>query len=532
MPSGLRGLSASIPRIFTAAARHELALVCVLALAWGGVLAVGIRQPGYTDAYYYFNAGQRLAQGEGLTDAYLWTYFNAPERLPAPSHTYWMPLASLVAAVSMGALGPHFGAAQVGSVLCLAGLVALAYAIGQHIGVHRRHARRAAVLVAFSGFFTPFWTTTDTFALYGLIGAGALAVAGHARATGTRRWYAFAGALCGLAHLTRADGLVLLGIVILVACWPGAKSSRAAAAGIALLAYLVIMGPWLARNTAAIGAPLPTGASATIWMRSYDEIVNYPPGASLSAFADWGLANIVRSRLEAFANNLGTFVVVETWVILGPLVLAGLWPRRRDPIVAGALCYAVVLHGLMTLVFAFPGYRGGLFHSSSALLPFWAAGGSLGLDAAVDWAARRRRWKRAQAQRVFGWALIVFAVVLSIGVFAARLNRWNQNGEFYSDVTEELPANAVLMVNDPAALYYHTGRSGVVVPNAAPAVVPEIAQRYEVGYLLLDANRTRPFAGLFAGTEDYPFLRLLKVWGDATPSASDDRRLYEIVLGP
>ncbi|HEX3052918.1 MAG TPA: hypothetical protein VHP83_19825, partial [Aggregatilineaceae bacterium] len=185
-------------------------IVFLLAAVWGTFLALLIDQPGYTDAYYYFNAGQRLVQGDGLTDPYLWTYLNAPDRLLGPSHAYWMPLESLLAAVTMAVFGANFGAAQIPAVLCFAGLVTLVFWLGGAVGHTRRYAWLAALLVLFSGFYTPFWTTTDTFALYGLVGAAALVAIGKGRVVGDWRWYALGGGLSALAHLTRADGLLLL----------------------------------------------------------------------------------------------------------------------------------------------------------------------------------------------------------------------------------------------------------------------------------------------------------------------------------
>ncbi len=484
-------------------------VVFALALLWGGLLAAAIRQPGYTDAYYYFNAGQRLVEGDGLTDPYVWTYINAPESLPGPSHAYWMPLESLVAAAAMAVGGATFGVAQAPSVICFAGLVVMAFWLGATIGQTRRRAWIAALLVLFGGFFTPFWTTTDTFALYGCVGAGALIAMGRGRETGSWRWYALSGAAAGLAHLARADGVLLLGVAGVVVVWPGGRLSRQKVAGAlaALLgAYLLVMLPWFARNVSEIGTPLPTGGTQTIWLRGYNELVSYPPGASAAAFWDWGLANIARSRIEALSSNLGTFVAVETWVVLGPFVLLGLWRERRRPVALGVTLYAVALHFVMTFVFAYPGYRGGLFHSSSALLPFWAALGIIGLDEAIAWAALRRRWNRTQAQMVFGAAAVVLAVAISVGVFASRLDGWNDNGAFYEDVVAGLPPGAVLMVNDPAALYYHTGHAGVVVPDSGPDVVPEIAARYGVTHLVLDQNRTAPFDALYRGAESRPFL--------------------------
>ncbi len=511
--------------------RRDYMLIGVLALLWASLLAVMIHQPGYTDAYYYFNAGQRLAEGDGLTDPYLWTYINAPDRLPGPSHTYWMPLESFVAAGSMALFGATFGAAQVPSVVCFTGLVLLAFWLGDHFG-DRRRAWMAGLLVLFSGFYTPFWTTTDTFALFGLLGAGALLAMGRGRESGNWRWYALGGALSGLAHLARADGVLLVGVLLIVALWPGPRITwrRALVTALAgVCAYLAIMTPWFVRNLSEIGTPLPTGGADTIWMHSYDQLVDYPPGAAVADFWGWGLGNILRSRWEALSSNLGTFVAVETWVILGPFVLAGLWMLRREPLLLGVLLYAAALHLLMTFVFAFPGYRGGLFHSSTALLPFWAVLGTGGLDGGILWLAKRRRWPRTRALHVFGTALVVLAAGISVSILAIRLPDWNDNASFYRTLARDLPPDAMVMVNDPAALYYQTGLPGVVVPNADPDVVPEIAARYGVTYLVLDVNRTDPFTGLFLGTEQRPFLRLVRVYDAGTANPADDRRVFEIV---
>ena len=506
----------------------------VLATVWAVMLAVLVHQPGYTDAYYYFNAGQRLAQHEGLTDPYVWVYFNAPDKLPAPSHTYWMPLESLAAAASMVVLGASFGAAQVPSVVCFAALAVLAFWLGGRWGNSRRHAWIAGLLVVFSGFYTPFWATTDTFALFGLVTALALVCVGLGRETHQWRWTIAAGFLSGLAHLTRADGVLVLGAVVLAALWPTPGSSarkRMTAAGIAIAVYLVVMLPWFVRNVDVVGTPLPTAGTATIWFRSYDELVNYPAGASMAFFWDWGITNIVRSRLDALANNLGTFVAVETWVVLAPFIFLGMRRYRHKPIALGVIVYAVFLHFAMTFVFAYPGYRGGLFHSSAALLPFWAAFGLAGLDDAVVWMSRRRHWNRFQAQTVFSSALIVLAVVLSVGILQARLPSLNQNAENYKTLADQLPSDAVVMINDPPALYYHTGLWGVVVPNEDPDVVPAIARRFGVTYLLLDGNRTQPFTGLWRGTDQRPFLRLIAVEEGGTPGLADDRRLFQILSG-
>ncbi|HEX9028167.1 MAG TPA: hypothetical protein VF823_03255, partial [Anaerolineales bacterium] len=105
-------------------------------LGLGAVLAVAAfqRTPGYMDADYYYAGGLRLAQGQGLSEPFLWNYLDDPAGLPHPSHAYWMPLASFLAAAGMWASGAvGFWAGRLGFLLvaaCLPPLTAgLAYAL-------------------------------------------------------------------------------------------------------------------------------------------------------------------------------------------------------------------------------------------------------------------------------------------------------------------------------------------------------------------------------------------------------------------
>jgi hypothetical protein len=506
--------------------RRDAMIVAILTLIVGTAMAAGIRNPGYTDAYYYFNAGQRLVQGKGLTDAALWTYIGAPAGLPVPSHLYWLPLTSLVAAGGMALFGPTFDAAQVLFVPIYAGLVLVGFSVGALIGGTRRVAWFAAILTMFSGFFMPFWTTTDGFALYGLVGSLALLTMGLGRRSSDWRWFAISGAMCGLAHLTRADGVLLLGVLLVVAVTstsspvPLSASREGEPANnnslnlqwrfifpvVGIIAYLLVMTPWFVRNLNAVGAILPAGGFQTAWMRDYNEIVNYPPTISLQDFLAWGSSNILQSRLDALTTNLGHFVAEQGWVILWPFMLIGLWRRRRNPLLTGFWLYALGLHLVMTFVFTFPGPRGGLFHSESALLPFWSALGVLGLDEVIMWLAKRRRWRQAEAQLVFGVALLLWAIGFSIFTFIGKSP--GLNGEdYFPQLAKLLPSDAVVMINDPSALYYYTGLSGVVIPNTPSSTIPELVQRYGVNTLVLDGNvRALPMRDLYEGRESPPFL--------------------------
>ncbi len=79
--------------------RRDVWLIFGLALLVRVLAALPQTQPNYMDAAYYLVGGQRLAQGYGFTDPYVWHYLDQPQALPHPSHLYWMPLPSILVAV-------------------------------------------------------------------------------------------------------------------------------------------------------------------------------------------------------------------------------------------------------------------------------------------------------------------------------------------------------------------------------------------------------------------------------------------------
>lgn len=467
--------------------------------------------PAYTDAYYHFNAAQRLATGEGLTDTYLWTYFGAPESYndsrPFPSHLYWMPLTSILSGVSMGLLGNSYAAAQIPLVLCVAGAAGVAYKLGFRLGGTRRTAWCAGLIALFGGFFARFWGTIDTFAPIAVIGALGLYFLGHGldtlkQASPVARisFWLLAGGMAGLAHLTRPDGLLLLLTGWAVLFWMLLRHrlwGKSLLAGLLLtIGYLVMMGFWFFRNLDAINAVLPTGGLQSVWFTEYNDLFNYPPAASFNDFwGSGGLGFFISTRWQAFAGgdgllsgNLGTFIAIEGIVVMAPLMLIGLWRRRKQPFLAPFWVYALGLHVAMTLVFPFPGARGGLFHGAAALWPWWAALGVLGCEDMVRWVAKRRKsWNPRVAIPIFTFSLVGFAIFLSLTIGTRGIVLpTTAVPAFYAELDAALPDGARVLINDPAALYYFTGRGGAAVPNSDPDVIRELAERYDLDYVVFE----------------------------------------------
>jgi hypothetical protein len=132
----------------------------------------------------------------------------------------------------------------------------------------------------------------------------------------------------------------------------------------------------------------------------------------------------------------------------------------------------------------------------------------------LAWIAPRRRWRLNEARAFFGIALLFWAVLFSGMNFFGKRTAGDSSALFFRSLTPHLPQDAVVMINDPAAMYYYTGIPGVVVPNAPPDRIMEIALRYGVNTLVLDNNLTVPMIELYAGKNIPPFLKLIYAEGN------------------
>ena len=500
--------------------RRDLALVFILALVARVALALPQAQPGYMDAYYYTVGAQQLAEGRGFTEPFIWNYLDDPQGLPRPSHQYWMPLPSILAALSMRALGVNFRAAQVPFVLLSALLPVIAYAIAWQISASRRHAWAAALFALFSGFFLPVWSLPETFAPFAVFGALSLWAAGRGG-----RWGFAAGVCAGLAHLTRADGVLLL-LPALLLVWvrpraaPGKSDAQVAGRAIAwtaliFLGYVVVMAPWLIHNWVTTGRLLSIAGTKTLFLTNYDDLYSFGKVLDLPTYLSWGAGDILRSKLDALWANLLTLIAVDGLVLLAPFAVVGFWQQRRDPLYQAAMIYGAALYLAMSLAFTFPGVRGGMFHSGAALLPFIFASAMVGLDAVVAWvAARRASWNVATARCVFTWGLVAMAVLVSGAIYASRVRNWNQADAVYAAIGERLrnPSSDIVMVNNPPGYVYHTGQSAIVIPNGDVDTLLAAARRYGATWVVLDANRPAALAGLYDQPPSDPRLTLAQTF--------------------
>ncbi|MGD2205747.1 MAG: glycosyltransferase family 39 protein [Anaerolineae bacterium] len=494
----------------------DLGALLVLALIVRLLTAWLLRQPGYTDAYYYAVGAQQLHAGQGFTEPFIWNYLDPPASLPHPGYLYWMPLTAMLGWLGLEILGESFRAIQAPFVLVSALLPLMAYTVTWDLTGRRKHALLAGALAVFVGFYAHVFVLPDNFAPFALGGSLCLWAAGRGLRNGQVTWFGLAGVAAGVAHLARADGALLLGVTWLAATAAKRLPTRAKATGIAssLAGYLLVMGPWFVRNWQAVGTPLAGAGFKTLFLTTYDDIFGYQPPLNLKSYLAWGWGAILQSKAEALWLNLQRLWAENLLIFLLPLTAMGLWVHRRERLIQPFLLYLPLLFVAMTFAFTFPGSRGGLFHSGGALLPFFFAAAGPGLDAMLRWAARRfPGWQADKAWSVFSVGAVAMAVLVTLLALARAGvldGDWNKRDWGYAEIGQWLDdqgaAEATVMVGNAPGFTWHTGHPAIAVPNEPLDTVLSVADDYAVRYLLLDSTRPRFTDALYDGQINHPQL--------------------------
>lgn len=487
---------------------RDLGALGMLALIVRILTALPVQNPGYMDAFYYVEGGRALYQGQGFREFLIWNYLDLAQDIPHPSHTYWMPMSSILVYLGFSLFGPTFRAAQVPFVFLSALLPLIAYGAAYEVSRRRRHAWCAGLLALFSGFYLIRWSVPDNFAPFAVAGSICLWALGQGFKTGRWGWFVIAGGATGLAHLSRSDGMLLLAVPLVVAgCGLQVESCKLWVVRFAFcyllfaLGYLLVMLPWFVRSAQEIGVLLPSAGTRTLWLTDYDDLFSYGKPLSLSTYLAWGWGNILRSKAQGLWLNLQTLLVVGWMIAPAPFGLIGVWRLRGRAEFVPAWVYGLLLYGAMSLGFTLPGIRGAMFHSLSALLPFLYAAALDGLDVAVAWvAARRRGWQVRQAQGVFSAGLVLIAVLLSGFLYMRALPQYRAP-HIYEAIAQwlvqEAPSEARVLTGDPAAFRYYSGRECLVVPNGDIETLLRVADRYGVHYVILDENAPLPLRPIY-----------------------------------
>jgi hypothetical protein len=502
-------------------------LLAILGLIVSGGIAYFQHSPGYMDADYYFAGGLQLATGKGFTEPYLWNYLDNPTGLPHPSHAYWMPLASILAALGMGLAGQNtWLAGRIGFLIIAASIPIITSTLAYSLSKRRDLALIAGLLAIFSGFYAAFIPVTDTFGIYMLLG-GIFFLAAYRQGN----WRNFGlGVTAGFMHLARADGIVWLLVSFLVIFFiPTDKKSqlkifrKIMSGSICLIGYLLIMSAWFVRNDLVFGSFLAPGGESQFWLTHYNQIFSYPPGSiTYNSWLQNGIVEALKVRLWALNMNLQNTLASQASIFLLPLILIGAWKLRKDPHVLIAFITWVGYVVLMSFVFPFAGARGGFFHSGAALQPMWWALAPVGLVTLVDWVGKKRAWNVAEASRIFLGGTVGLSILLTGLIVTGKLfspidggNIWSYENNLYREVdkkliTSDTPLNPIVIVANPPGFYLASAKSAIAVPDGDEQTTLLVARRYDASYLILeDGGFPDGLIGLYQNPDQYPNFHFL-----------------------
>ncbi len=464
--------------------------------------------PGYLDSDYYFAGGIQLFKGNGFTEPYLWNYLDGTTSLPHPSHTYWMPLASIVSALGMWVTGQaDYASARLPFIFIAALVVPVTAAVAYSFSKKRDAAFLSPLLAIFSIYHAPFVGVTDNFSLFMLFGGlyflnAAKILEDPSR---TRNWF-FLGLLAGLLSLSRSDGLLWLALTFLFAIWRAPKNSILRIASyifrssiIALLGFLLIMSPWYLRNLNTFGSLMAPGGSRVLWLENYDQTFIYPPEKlSMESFLASGWNEILSDRLWAFGTNLQSGFAAHGGIILFPFIVAGIIYFRNDERVRLAVVAWLILFFVMTFFFPFAGARGAFFHAGAALQPMWWTLAPLGLDE-ILLSLRKRNWGNDRTRVLFRSVLVMIAMILTVFVVNLRLFslEWGEGEAVYPAVEEFLlnngiKENDIVIVRNAPGYYIATRRPAISIPYGGEDVILTVAQQFGADYLVLESRAALP----------------------------------------
>lgn len=495
----------------------------VYALSFAFFLAVGLMQktPGYMDASYYYATGRQLASGEGATEPFIWNYLNDPKAIPTPAFTYWMPLSALLAAFGMWITNSDsFLAARLPFVMLAALIPCLTVYFVSKVTTHKSYFALAAVFGLLSGSYLPYLSITESFTPFFVLGAIFLMITGCVleienpkRIVGFQ--YLALGAIAGLMHLTRADGILWLGggILVVMFVWlqrgktAGNLKQSAIELTLLIAGYLLVMSGWFLRNLVLFGSIFPEGSNLAIWFTRYDDLFMYPARSlTFSRMVETGLSNILRVRARACLTNLETLIGVAGNVVLLPFMVIGAWKEHKKALTRLFLIMLSMLFLLMAIIFPFAGYRGGFFHSISAFQVYLWMFAIIGIETMVHWSVRKLKWVETKARMLFVVVLILgiagMTAISYINKVQPASGTWDlsySNYRLLADELEKLSGSSEyrVMINDSPGYFSATHREAIQLSSGTIQDISVLMDRYAIDYLVVDKDVPESLRSLY-----------------------------------
>lgn len=512
-PRSLRGDALALARSALLWARRHASVELWAALATTGfVTAVTLyrlgairqaRHAGVPDAAFYYGVAQNIHDGRGAQINYIWEFLTGQPPLPRYAFDYWMPLPSALMSVALhlrdslpAALSVNVGM----SVLMAIGTYLLCRSLG---GRSWAPAAAAAVLIVQPS--VSIYSVDAEAPLY----LAAFALLSMVAAVGARRrpWlWPIAGALAGLANLSRSEGLLLIVVLaIAVPIW-SRRGRRLLFTGAMLAGYLVVMTPLIVMNMHYLGRPITPATSALPFITTYFNLYSVHVNHSLSNFIGGSWHAFVHGRVTAIGSQVQwTFgqlsavdialIAVLIGVALQQVIARHVANTGRGP------RWTVAFTSAWFLPVA---YVAAVFASEALLTPVASSGGA-GAKAAVSAVpilciAAMIGLSRVGLGRVLPAVvvavLLIFPLITLSGTTRKLIAGDNAWDDRYAALIPSLRAEqacigkpVVVMTTSTWNVTEVTGFRSVAIPNDSLADVLAVARRYQVTDIEMSSKR-------------------------------------------
>lgn len=477
------------------------------ALALAGILLVGLlvqvhfaraHSLPYGDEGHFLEIANNLIEGRGFVSRLKHHFYPFNDGVEHPDDTR-QPGVPLLFAALFGVTGVCYLASKLLLVACNLMSALLVHRIGARVFEPRVGLVAAALVVLYPTQFF-FWTgavqsSEPVFTLL-LLGLTGLTLE-RRRASAAALW---AGGLCGLLYLTRANGLWLLPALVLHLRGTGSGRVAWRAPGLALAGFLLVTSPWLVRNAIHFGNPIYTSAQHNYWLDDFSlfharldhvpSLARYLATHSADQMLE-RLASGARLTLAALLSRDVGFVWFLPFFAIGAI---GLGRFRRHSFFY--LSLALSLAGVVWYAPVFPVRRFLVpFHP---LMLLWSVGGVARLAARIGSRERRRGWPLPTRDLAFALVIALLAQP-QLGLLRRAWGRddaasYRSVARLADWIATHTRPDETLMVDAGDQLHqlaHRYDRRTVLVPENGFETLADVARQYHVDYLVVGPRFVR-----------------------------------------
>jgi hypothetical protein len=505
-------------------------LALIIRLLVAGELPFPTTEP----SAYYVDVARNFLGGDGLVSDGLWSYATPPLEVPKPAFELWLPMSTFVSAAAMSVLGTSYWAAQVGGALLGALVAPLAWGIAREAS--RAQAldtrRRAAVAIA-SGLlaavlsplvlgsvvpdsYMPFtiFMLVSALLLPRVLGVGDGIIDPHRRpvlAAGVGL-----GMAMGLAYLSRQE-VIWMGLTVLLMMWWVARSRppgtrlRDAIARLwpVVLGGLIVVVPWLARNSIDLGSPFPGQAVENLFLVENEDIFAFAERPSAGTYLDQGIGALLWNPVAAAWDSFLNVIALPAFPVglLGLVALVGMRhsPALRRPTALVAVLISAAFTFVSTIMlFPVATLWGTFMHASGPLLVALIVAAGLGGDALLTRISAARDWDRPNVI-LAPIALLAVAGVLAFFQVRVFSEQSRETEARYSAISAAATAAAAelggdvpatLITDHPMWLADALDRRAIALPDEDLDSITDLSDIFEAPWVVVVGERGRYPAAL------------------------------------